>query len=109
MLKPKPPTLLTVAPGVYVDPTVRKDIEPGEEYLLLNAEGMNKLGLTAAQLKLIRRLDYCGFIVVHKLTPQRSLLRMSSWNEHLRQVRNEPDFWERPDIKKKWRLSHLAI
>jgi hypothetical protein len=101
--------ILTVAPGVFVDPMVRRDIEVGEEYLMLDTVGLKRLGLTKAQTKLLLRLDHCGLIVLHQITPRRRLLRMSSWREHIQRVSADPEFWERADIRRKWRIACLAI
>jgi len=109
MLKAKTPDLLIAAPGLYVDPFINKDIEPGERYLRLNAEGLAKLGLGPEQLKQVKRLDYCKFVVIHKLTPKTYLLRLSSWESHLQKVRDEPEFWEEPETKRLWRLARMAI
>lgn len=101
--------MITVAPGFYIDPTIRKDIELGEDYVMLDNHGLRRIGLTPAQTKLLLRLEHAGWIVLHQITPRRRLLRLSSWTEHLRRVSQNPDFWDTPENRRKWRLACLAV
>ena len=103
-------TLVKVAPGVYLNPFERRDIEPGEHgYVLLDDKGLARLGLSATQSKTLQRLDHCGLIKLYQITPRRKLLLLSSWEEHLKQVREDPEFWERPAMRRKWRVACLAM
>jgi hypothetical protein len=102
-------TLITVAPGVFIDPLIRREIDPAEQYILLDAAGLKKLGLTSSQEKLLLRLEHAGLINTHKITPRRRLLNLSSWQRHLDAVDADPDFWENPDRRRRWRLACLSI
>ncbi len=100
---------LTIAPGVFFDPTIRKDLEVGEEYVMLDATGLKRIGLTPAQMKLLLRLEHAGWVVMHQITPRRRLLRLSSWEDHLARVQNDPDFWDNNENRRRWRLACLSI
>jgi hypothetical protein len=102
-------TLITVAPGVFIDPLIRRDIDPAEQYILLDATGLRRLGLTGAQEKLLLRLEYAGLIKTHKITPRRRLLNLSSWQRHLEAVDADPDYWDHPERRRRWRLACLAV
>ncbi len=104
-----PNPLISVAPGVFIDPIIRREIAPGEQYVLLDYAGLKSLGLTPSQEKMILRLDYAGLIKTHKITPRRRLLSISSWQQHLDAVDRDPDFWDRPENKRRWRLACLSI
>jgi hypothetical protein len=102
--------LITVAPGVFVDPAIRHDIDPRQEYVLLDAAGYRSLGLTEslAHRKLINRLEYAGKIKCHQITPRRKLLCLSTWRKHLTAVETDPDFWDRPEHKRTWRIACMS-
>lgn len=100
--------LITVAPGVYIDPLVRSDIEPTDEYVLLDANGLRRLGLTPSQEKLLRRMAYAGLIKTHQITPRRHLLKLSTWQQHLQNVEQDPEFWEKQENIRRWRVAVLA-
>lgn len=97
--------LITIAPGVYIDPLVRKEIEPTEEYILLDSNGLKRLGLTASQEKLLRRMAFAGLIKTHQITPRRHLLKLSTWQQHLQNVERDPEFWERRENIRRWRMA----
>jgi hypothetical protein len=99
--------LITVAPGVYIDPLVRTDIDTSEEYILLDAHGFRRLGLTPSQDKMLRRLEYAGRIKTYQITPRRRLLKLSTWRAHLREVEENPEFWEGAEIQRRWRAAKL--
>lgn len=101
--------LITVAPGVFIDPLIRSDLDPAEQYVLLDSNGLRRLGLTPSQEKLLLRLEYAGLIKTHKITPRRRLLSLSSWQQHLHAVDADPEYWEKPDNKRRWRTACLAI
>jgi len=104
-----PNTLITVAPGIYIDPLIRRELDPTEEYVMLDAAGLKRLGLTPAQEKLLLRLEYAGKVRIHKITPRRRLLTLSSWKAHLAAVDSDPEYWDKPENRRQWRLACLAI
>lgn len=102
-------SLISVAPGLYVDPSARADLDPRQAYVLLDEMGLRSLGLGPGQLKMMERLDHAGLIEIFSVTPRRKLLKLSSWNAHLATVRRDPEFWDRPDIKRRWKLACLSV
>ncbi len=101
--------LIAIAPGVYIDPLARRDLDPREDYVMLDAAGLKRLGLTPAQDKLLRRLEYAGLIKCHQITPRRRLLVLSTWQRHLEAVDSDPDFWEKPENRRRWRIACLSV
>jgi len=102
------PVLVSVAPGVWIDPIARRDIPP-EDYVLLDAAGLRRIGLGASQEKLLRRLEYAGIIKCYQITPRRRLLAMSTWRAHLAALDADPEYWERPENRRRWRTACLAV
>jgi hypothetical protein len=103
------PTLVTIAPGIYIDPLMRREIDITQQYILLDAAGLRSLGLSSSQEKLIRRLEYAGCITIFRIAPRRRLLSLQSWNAHIDAVAGDPDFWDKPENKRRWRIACLAI
>jgi len=101
--------LIELAPGIWIDPLKRQDLSPRQEWVLLDQKGLARLGLGQSQMKLLERLDHAGRIEVFKITPRRKLLKLSSWRDHLEGVRSDPELWERPEMRRRWRLACLAI
>ena len=101
-------TLIAICPGIYIDPLQRKDLDPAEDYVLLDAAGLRRLGLTPAQDKLLRRLEYAGLITCHQITPRRRLLKLDTWRRHLANVDADPEYWEKPENRRRWRVACLS-
>lgn len=99
------PELVSVAPGVYVDPAVHADIKPGQGYVMLDSRGLAKLGLSTCQDKTIRRLAHAGMIDLYPISPRCRLLKLDTWEKHLKSVSTDPDFWDRPINRKRWRIA----
>jgi hypothetical protein len=100
--------LITIAPGVYVDPLLRTDLDPEEKYVLLDAHGLKRLGLSAAQERLLLRLDFAGLIKLHQITPRRRLLNLSTWQQHLRNVDEDPEYWKKAENLRRWRVACMS-
>jgi len=101
--------LVSVAPGVWIDPLARNDLDTRAAYVLLDSHGLRRLGLGLGQMKMLERLDHAGLIEIYSVTPRRKLLKLTSWDVHLARVRREPDFWEQPKIKARWKLACMAV
>ena len=101
--------LVSVAPGVWIDPILRHDLDTRSAYVLLDEHGLCRLGLGLGQMKMLERLDHAGLIEIYTVTPRRKLLKLTSWDVHLARVRRDPDFWEKPMIKAKWKLARMAV
>ena len=105
----KSQVLLSVAPGVYINPLEREDFDPESEYVLLDEKGLRSLGVGPEQCKTLARLDHCGLIKIHSITPRRRLLDLATWRAHLEAVREDPEFWEKPHMRRRWRIACLAV
>lgn len=108
-----PGTLLKAAPGIYIDPFERKDIAAevkgnGADFVLLDDYGIKRLGLTPHSRKSLQRLYLAGMITMYRVTPGRFLLKLSSWHQHLERVEQDPDYWDRDENIKKWRVAILS-
>jgi hypothetical protein len=106
--------LLKAAPGIYIDPVERKEIAEemqGREgdFVLLDAYGLKRLGLNKHNRKTLQRLYLAEMITMYRVSPARYLLKLSSWEQHLKRVAEDNSFWDRPQNKKKWRNACLAI
>jgi len=101
--------LMKIAPGLYLDPIERKDLKANQEYVLLDDHGLAKLGLGKEQSKTLDRLAYCGCITVCKITPRRKLMLLASWMQHLEAVQQDPEYWEKAEMRRKWRVACLAM
>jgi hypothetical protein len=101
--------LITIAPGVFIDPLQRTELDPQDQYVLLDAHGLRRLGLSASQEKLLLRLDYAGLIKLHQITPRRRLLNLSTWQQHLRNVDEDPDYWKKTDTLRRWRMACMSV
>lgn len=102
-------TLITIAPGIYIDPLQRTELEPEGKYVLLDAQGLRSLGLTPAQERMLLRLDRAEMIKIHQLTPRRRLLNLSTWQQHLRNVDEDPEFWRKHDNLRRWRIACMSV
>jgi hypothetical protein len=60
-------------------------------------------------MRTILRLEHAGCIRLTRLAPRRYMLDLDSWDKHLAAVRQDPDFWSRADIKRRWKLACLAV
>lgn len=90
----KKPGLLEVSPGLFVDPTVRRECANGSGWVLLDPKGMQQLGLPWNQRRQLWRLNEAGFIRMAIYTPKMALLELQSWREHLVRVQ-DPWFWDK--------------
>lgn len=105
--------LLRAAPGIYIDPVERKEIAEemdGKEsdFVLLDNYGLSRLGLNKHNRKILHRLYLAGLVTMYRVSPQRYLLKLSTWEQHLRRMAEDPDFWDKPENIKKWRVAILA-
>jgi hypothetical protein len=100
--------LITIAPGVYMDPLLRTELDPDDKYVLLDAQGLRRLGLTAAQERMLLRLNHAEMIKIHQITPRRRLLSLSTWQQHLRNVDEDPEFWRKHDNIRRWRIACMS-
>lgn len=84
---------IEVAPGVYVDPSLRAQLAEGE-WQLLDAKGLENIGLTPSQMHTIARLAEAAFVKVAKITPRLMMLNMPSWKAHLQRTAEDPWYWD---------------
>ena len=106
--------LVCVGPGVFVDPLVRADLARDAEgaerqWLLLDDKGLRMLGLGPTQMRTLDRLAHAGLIELYAISPRRKMLKLESWTAHLRRVAEDPEFWERPEMRRRWRLACMTV
>jgi len=91
------PTLIEVAPGVFMDPDRRSKLPLGPRWLLLDDAGWARLGIEGlgqSQWQTVRRLWEAGFIRVSLAAPRTALLDMDSWAKHIARCAEDPWFWQ---------------
>ena len=88
--------LLQVSPGLFVDPMIRCEVQPGKlNWLLLNARGYAAIGLEPRQYLTLRRLWEAQFIILSPVAPRLVMLNLDSWEKHRAAVAEDPWFWAR--------------
>ena len=93
-----PKNLLRVAPGIYIDPTQRTEVYPGQSWMLLDKKGYEQLGIAGFgenKWETMRRLWEAGLIKLSLISPKLALLDLDSWKEHIRRCEEDPWIWDR--------------
>jgi hypothetical protein len=88
--------LVQIAPGVFVDKSIRRQISQNRKVMLLDEAGYRALGLTEKQRNSLWRLCEAGMLKIYPVTPRVRLLDMQSWNEHMERLESDPWFWDDP-------------
>lgn len=102
--------LISIGPGIYIDPIERKDLAAeAREWQVLDARGLESLGVGPSQMRTLMRLEHASYIDVRRITPYRYLLNMATWRKHLAAVKSDPEFWEREENRRRWRIACLAV
>jgi len=103
-------TLISIGPGIYIDPIERKDLAAdSREWQVLDRRGIESLGLTSSQMRTLMRLNHASYIDVRRITPYRHILNMHTWRKHLAAVQDDPDFWDKEVNRRRWHIACLAV
>lgn len=103
--------LIQVAPGIYIDPVERRDMQGKAmpSYEVLDDVGLARICLRRSQMRTLLRLEHAGCIRLIKFAPRRFLIDLDSWQQHLKACQSNPEFWERPEMQRRYKIAKQAV
>jgi len=72
-----------------------------DKFMRMTEDMTRKLGL-GVSYSTLRRLVDAGFVKGAKIAPKTYVMSLASYYEHVKRCEADPEFWDRPENKKKW-------